>query len=390
MNDRRHFLAQVASLSAVSAGALGVPGAWAQRSDYGSGRIVHRPFPLNSEPRPYQLAAGFITPQSDFYIRNHGTVPELSAEGYGILIETPGAAPTTMPLAELRSRFQRRTVTAVMQCAGNRRADMGKYKSVSGDAWQAGSISNAVWGGVGLGDVLRAAGVREAGDLHVAFAGHDDIEEEGEKFKYGVSIPLAKAMASETLVAFDMNGETLTPVHGFPVRMVVPGYAGVRSPKWLASIKVQDKPSDNHIQQKEYRLFSPDVTSQTADPSKAPFINDMPLNSALLMPSEGASIASGLTRLRGFAIATSERIARVEVSADGGKTWTQAALDVHPDAPWSWTPWTADVRLSKGRKELVVRAFGSNGGNQPATPAPIWNYPGYLSRSWHRVHVDVI
>ena len=243
---------------------------------------------------------------------------------------------------------------------------------------------------MGLGDVLRAAGVRDHSDLHVAFAGHDDIEEEGEKFKFGVSIPLSKAMAAETLIAFEMNGEALAPVHGFPARIVVPGYAGVRSPKWLASIKVQDKPSDNRIQQKEYKLFPPEVTSQTADPGKAPSINDMPLNSAILVPSEGTVIASGTTTVRGFAIATSERVARVEVSADGGETWTQAALEMHTDAPWSWTPWTADVRLGKGRKELVVRAFGSNGGSQPATPAPIWNYPGYLSRSWHRVHVESV
>ncbi|RYF19690.1 MAG: molybdopterin oxidoreductase [Oxalobacteraceae bacterium] len=390
MTNRRRFLAQFAASSAAAAGGFRPSNLWAQQNDFGTGRIVHRSFPLNSEPRPYALAAGFITPQSDFYIRNHGTVPELRAQGYGVRLEMPGTAPVTLTLDDLRSRFERRTITAVMQCAGNRRADMGKYKSVSGDAWQAGSISNAVWGGVGLGDVLRAAGVRDAGDLHVAFAGHDDIEEEGEKFKFGVSIPLAKAMALETLIAFDMNGEVLTPAHGFPVRMVVPGYAGVRSPKWLASIKVQDKPSDNHIQQKEYRLFSPDVTSQTADPSKAPFINDMPLNSAILLPSEGAAIASGTATLRGFAIATSERVSRVEVSADGGSTWTQAMLDSRPDTPWSWTPWTADVRLRKGRHQLVVRAFGSNGGSQPATPAPIWNYPGYLSRSWHRVHVDAV
>lgn len=390
MTKRREFLGQFASMLAVSSIGFGLPNAWAQRSDFGAGRIVHRPFPLNSEPRPYRLAAGFLTSQDDFYIRNHGTVPELSATNYGIRIEVPGTPPSTVMLADLKSRFARRTITAVMQCAGNRRADMGKYKSVSGDAWQAGSIGNAVWGGISLGDVLRAAGIREAGDLHVAFASHDDIEEEGEKFKYGVSIPLAKALAPETLIAFDMNGETLTAVHGFPARIVVPGYAGVRSPKWLASIKVQEKPSDNRIQQKEYRLFPPEVTSQTADPSKAPFINDMPLNSAILVPSEGALIASGSTTLRGFAIATSELVDRVEVSVDGGKTWALATLDKRVDAPWSWTPWTVDVRLGRGRKELVVRAFGSNGGSQPETSASIWNHPGYLSRSWHRVHVETI
>lgn len=364
--------------------------AFAQKTDYGAGRIVHRKFPLNSEPRPVDLAAGFITPQSDFYIRNHGTVPELTENGYGISVEVPGAAPVMLMLSDLKSRFARRTVTAVMQCAGNRRADMGKFKSVSGDAWQAGSIGNAVWGGIGLNDVLKSAGIREVGDLHVAFAGHDDIEEEGEKFKFGVSIPLSKAMAQETLIAFDMNGEALSPVHGFPARIVVPGFAGVRSPKWLASIKVQDKPSDNHIQQKEYRLFPPDVTSQTVDLGKGPFINDMPLNSAILLPADGDVLSIGVSMVRGFAIATSERVARVDVSGDGGKTWVRATLDLHGEAPWSWVPWSAPIRLEKGHRELVVRAFGSGGGSQPSTPAPIWNFPGYLSRSWHRVRVQAV
>ncbi len=389
MYSRRRFVEKTSLL----AGALlldweGLPTAQAQTPD--TGPIVHRQFPLNSEPRPPRLGAGFITSQTDFYIRNHGTIPSLSEAGHRVRVQIPGSAAAAMSLADLKGKFSLRSMNAVMQCAGNRRADMGKFKSVSGDAWRVGAISNAKWTGVGLGDVLRSLGVRDNPDLHVAFAAHDDIEEEGEHFKFGVSIPLAKAMAPESLLAFQMNGEALSAAHGFPLRVVIPGYAGVRSPKWLAAISVQDRPSDNHIQQKEYKLFPPDVTKQTVDLSKGPFINDMPLNSAILLPSDDTTVAAGKSNVRGYAIATSARVDRVELSSDGGKTWNRATLETHADAPWSWTPWTAQVNLPKGKHELVVRAYDTAGGSQPATPAPIWNYAGYLSRSWHTVSIQAV
>ena len=389
MNSRRMFLKQVGALSTGWVGVSRVPLAEAAEDGFADGPIVHRAFPLNREPRPARLTRGYITPQSDFYVRNHGTVPRLVEEGYTVRVELPGATPVDMSLTDLRSLPTRR-VTAVMQCAGNRRADMGRYKSVSGDAWHAGAIGNAVWEGVGLDAVLQRAGLQSSQPLHVAFGAHDDIEEEGERFKFGVSIPLAKAMAPESLIAFRMNGEPLTAEHGFPLRVVIPGYAGVRSPKWLASIRVQDRPSDNHIQQKEYKLFPPDVTSQTVDLSKGPFIDEMPLNSAILLPAEGTVVPAGTLPVRGWAISTTSPIARVEISADGGRTWKRAVLDSHPDAPWSWTPWTAGVELAKGTHVVTVRAFDQAGDEQPPSAAPIYNYPGYLSRAWHQVKVHAV
>ena len=225
--------------------------------------------------------------------------------------------------------------------------------------------------------------------MHVAFASHDEIEEEGERFNFGVSIPLEKALAAETLLAFAMNGEPLTEEHGFPLRVVTPGYAGVRSPKWLASITVQDRPSDNHIQQKEYKLFPPDMTKETEDLSKGVTINDMPLNSAILEPAEGDMLKPGKTAVRGYAIATGTPIRRVEVSADGGGSWREARLEAHPDAPWSWTFWTADMDLRAGPAQLVVRAFDDAGETQPSDAESIYNFPGYLCRAWHRVDVRV-
>ena len=340
--------------------------------------IVHRKTPLNFEPRPSRLAS-FITPQADFYVRNHGTMPKLSTETYKLKIGSMEFG--IKDLEMLPKRF----VTAVMQCAGNRRADMSEYKHVSGDAWQVGAIGNAEWAGVSLTDVLKKASMGEK--AHVAFACHDDIEEERERFKYGVSIPMRKAMASETILAWSMNGERLTPEHGFPLRLVTPGYAGVRSPKWIASIVAQDQPSDNHIQQKEYKLFPPDVIKEKADFSKAPFVNDMPLNSVILQPIENATVKSGKTAVTGYAIYTASRVTKVEVSGDGGKTWKQADIKRESASPWSWVHWRAEIELKAGDRELAVRAFDAQNNGQPETAAPIYNFPGYLMTAWHRVKI---
>jgi len=147
--------------TALMAAAAGIPPARAQYARATPDMIVHRGYPLNAEPRGSALRAAFITPERDFYIRSHGTIPKLRAEDYRLRLGGQGLPTQELSLNDLRSRFPQRRVTAVLQCAGNRRADMGLVKHVSGDAWQAGAISNAEWGGVSLGDVLRAAGARE-------------------------------------------------------------------------------------------------------------------------------------------------------------------------------------------------------------------------------------
>ena len=373
MFDRRSVLQGAALLANVS-----LPSWAAAMAD--DGMIVHRNIPLNSEPRPDKLTS-FITDQSDFYVRNHGTTPAIDAATYKIRV---GAVDLTLSnLAQL----PKRSVTAVMQCAGNRRADMARYKRVSGDAWQAGAIGNAEWSGVSLADVLNRAGVGQK--AHVAFTAHDEIDEEREHFNFGVSIPMAKALASETILATSMNGQPLTPAHGFPLRLVTPGFAGVRSPKWLTSISVQDQPSDSRIQQKEYRQFAPKVIKEKADFTTAAFIDDMPLNSAILQPIEGATVKAGRSVLRGYAICTMHRVAKVEVSVDGGKTWSQAELKQASDSPWAWVQWSIASDLKAGDRELIVRAFDDQGSGQPEGAAPIFNFSGYLMNAWHRVTVHV-
>ena len=353
--------------------------------------IVHSTKPFNAEPSLMRLRAAAITPQSNFYVRSHGTIPELDENTHRLRVAGQVEKPFEFSIADLRRHFTVRMVAAVMQCAGNRRADMQRVKPTSGDPWAPGAIGNAKWTGVSLCDVLRAAGAQTTADLHVAFEACDEIRmPDEEPFRYGVSIPITKALSPEVLLAFEMNGEALAPEHGYPLRVVVPGYAGVRSPKWLAAIIVQDKPSENHMQQRDYKLVPAAMTEETVDWEKGVTIYEMPLNSAICEPASFAEMKAGRTTLRGYAIATARDIVRIDVSMNGGRSWHQADFEQDTNAPWSWTFWTATLELPRGEHELTVRAWDSAGQTQPAYPDDVWNFKGYLSAAWHRVHVSAI
>lgn len=353
------------------------------------GLIVHSEEPFNAEPPLDRLRATFITPQNGFYVRSHGAIPVLDPAKHTVRVEGLVKTPLTLSVGEVRTRFPERSVTATLQCAGNRRADMQRVRPVSGDPWAPGAIGTAEWIGVSLADVLQEAGADTAAHLHVAFLSADECSLDGKTFHFGASIPMTKALGPEVLLAYAINGEPLEAEHGAPLRVVVPGYAGVRSPKWVHSITVQDSPSNNPMQADDYKLFPPHVTKATFDPRHGLTINAMPVNSAICEPAPHARLSAGPTRVRGYAMASDRSIVRVDVSGDGGRTWQQAELDETSGAPWAWTFWTATIDLIPGEHELAVRAWDSAGQTQPALPDDTWNFKGYLSAAWHRISVVV-
>jgi sulfite oxidase len=352
-----------------------------------SDRIVHSADPLNAEPALSVLRARWLTEQGDFYVRSHGTVPLLEAGQHRVRVHGRVAQTLELSVEALRTGFAQRSVTAAMQCAGNRRSDLLAVRAVEGDPWRAGAIGNAEWTGVALRDVLRAAGAAE-GASHVAFGAVDEMTKGGATFRYGVSIPLGKALSPEVLLAWGMNGAPLAAEHGFPLRVVVPGFAGVRSAKWVAEIEVRDSPADTPVQLVDYRLFPGSVGEGEADPALGMTIDAMPLNSAICEPARDALVAAGPVRVSGYAVSTDRSVSRVEVSADGGRSWCQARVE-EAASPWSWVFWGATVELPAGEHELAVRAWDSAGQTQPASAEEVWNYKGYLCNAWHRVRVSV-
>lgn len=353
------------------------------------GLLAREEEPANLETPPGLLRGQPVTPSERFYVRNHGPVPAVDAETHRVRVRGGARGPREHSLADLRARFPERSVLATLQCAGNRRQELGAVRPLPGELpWAAGAVGTARWTGVALADVLADAGV-PPGARHVAFCALDSFRAGGESGFYGSSIELAKATRPEVLLAWAMNGEPLLPDHGAPLRVVVPGYIGARSVKWLDEVRLQAAPSDNHFQARSYKLFPPWVGAEDADWEQGLSLGELPVGSAILAPAGGTRHAPGPVRIEGYATAGGDRWpSRVEVSADGGISWAPAALDGEP-AAWRWRLWTAELELGPGSHRVVARAWDSAGHTQPERPEAVWNFKGYLNTAWPAVRFEV-
>jgi sulfite oxidase len=352
------------------------------------GLVVHSDQPLNAETPPPLLRESFVTPADAFYVRCHGDVPEVDPGRYRLEVSGLVERPLRLSLEDIRG-LPKSEATATLYCAGNRRAELMEREPIPGKvAWNVGAAGNARWGGVLLRDVLREAGI-EKGARHAAFAGLDRDVESGTGAPFGGSIPIERAASDRVLLAYEMNDRPLPPEHGFPLRVVVGGYIGARSVKWLSEITLQAEPSDNYYQAVEYKLFPPHVTAENVDYSRGEMLGEIPLNCVICAPQNGETVGQGPIRVRGYAVAGGDRrIERVEVSADEGRSWAGASL-TQEDGPGAWKFWEATLGLSPGPHEIVARAFDSGGETQPGSVGEVWNFQGYANNAWHRVTITV-
>jgi sulfite oxidase len=186
-----------------------------------------------------------------------------------------------------------------------------------------------------------------------------------------------------------MNDEPLAPEHGFPLRVIVPGYIGARSVKWLREITLQEHPSTNPYLARDYKVFPPEINAKTVDWSRGKTLESLILNAVITTPQEGETVAAGPTRIQGYAIAgEGAPVERVELSVDGGKTWTTATIVERAD-PYAWCFWEVTVALSPGDCQMVVRAWDASGQTQPEDMRPLWNFKGYMNNAWQRVKIHV-
>lgn len=319
--------------------------------------------PRNAEtPAPW-LRRSWLTPAETFFVRNHATVPAVDTNDYRLTVRGDVRTRLVLSLSDLRQRFNRVTVTATMTCAGNRRSHLNPVPN--GIPWGSGAIGNARWTGVRLRDILCAAGIRPNG-RHIAFTGLDQIDDE----PFGGSIPLPKALSPEVLLATDMNGSPLPSEHGYPIRVIVPGYIGARSVKWLTRIAVQPEPSISYFQRNDYML-------------NGASLSEFPLNSAACWPLPGSVLPGRTTVVEGYAIGTGGApVDRVDVSADAGVVWHSATLN-GPSRPWTWRFWQAKIDIPPGPHLLVARAWDRSGACQPEHPSPMRNPHGYANNAWH-------
>ena len=347
--------------------------------------VVHGEEPFNAETGLGSLTDS-VTDTAAFYVRGHGAVPEVDNDAWRLHVSGLVERELTLSLETLREAFRERSVTATLQCAGNRRAGLIAIRDIPGEApWGPGATGTAIWTGVALADVLALAGpLADASD--VGFEGADECPEAKPVQRFGGSIPLDKARRLEVLLAWAMNGEPLAPVHGAPLRVVVPGYIGARSVKWLERIELRCEPWPGYFQHVVYRLVPADGTP---GPGVGMPLGLVALNSDVLSPRDGATLTAGPVDVCGYAFAGGDRhVARVDVSIDG-ESWTQAEL-LEDLGRWAWRQWRITLDLAPGEHEVLVRAWDSSAATQPEDEAALWNPKGYVNNARPRIRINTI
>ena len=345
--------------------------------------------PLNREPPLDELISSFLTPVEEGYDRNHGMQPDLDGSTHHVRVDGAINKVLELSITDLQTDFEQHEVVCALQCAGNRRHTMRvKIKEVQGIDWSDGAVMNCKWTGPRLKDVLEQAGVTlnhaEREVAHVAFACYSAPCQEDTW--YGASIPLARALRDDgdVILALKMNDQPLTRKHGYPVRVVTPGIAGARAVKWLDKITVQTRESDNFYMQHDYKVLPPDATdSETADKywHTTPPVQEMPVNSTIAIPAEGSTVerdADGLVTVAGYALPSGDNgpVTKVEVSGDGGESWTDAELIHHDgEGKWSWKLWRCKVKVAPGSPRTIYsKATDAAGNTQPQRSQ--WNLRG--------------
>jgi sulfite oxidase len=338
--------------------------------------------PYNASPSLLQLRRALITPQPLFFVRSHGTIPPLEWESHRLSVDGLVQNPASFSMDELIERFPSIELTATLECAGNRRQELIDHQPIPNELpWGAEAISTAAWKGIRLRDVLEYVGVSEDAQ-HVEFVGGDEVSRGGKDFHYAASIPLEKALEEEALLVYEMNGEPLTPIHGAPLRGMVPGFIGARSVKWLGNIHLRTNPSPNYFQQRSYKLFPPTVSAETVDWSEGEQLEGLNINTVICVPFDGYSTRAGKVVVKGYSITGGgNKIEKVEVSPDGGRSWLPAKLE-QPE-PWAWAFWEITLNLVPGTYQIIARAQDEAGNTQPDEIAPIWNFKGYMNNAWH-------
>ncbi|HUY35450.1 MAG TPA: sulfite oxidase [Pirellulales bacterium] len=342
-------------------------------------RKVIQAFPENSET-PLASIQGWVTPNRLFFVRNHFEVPTIDLTRWRLRVEGLVERPLEFSWDELNS-MPRRSVFATVECAGNGRSFL--QKTAPGVQWGPGAVGHAEWTGVPLVSVLEKAGIQPAG-TEVLFEGADSGTESDhpEPMRFARSLPLKKALHPDTLLACRMNGDVLSPNHGFPLRLFVPGWYGVASVKWLERIEIIDRPFQGYFQTKKYT-----VGRRTSSGVETEIVGPMTVKSQIVRPHDGAILGLGANRVFGIAWAGEETVAAVEVSTDAGDTWHTAQL-TGPSAPYSWTLWEYLWEVAEPEAHILLsRAISASGQVQPAEHDPLC--AGYVIRHSLPTHVQV-
>ena len=322
-----------------------------------------------------------ITPTGMHYLLNHFDIPYVDAASWKLTIGGRVGTPLSLDLDDLRRR-PAVTFPVTFECAGNGRV-FAKPRPVN-QPWLHGAVSTAEWTGTPLGPILEEAGLAD-GAREVLFTGLDrGIQFDVDQY-YQRSLTVAEAMRDEVILAYEMNGAPLEPQHGFPLRLVVPGWYGMTNVKWLDRIEVIDEAFDG-VQMQFYRETSgPEDAGAPVETMKVRALMAPP--GIVDFPSLQRRVEAGSVTLVGRAWAGRSQVARVEVSTDDGASWHDAVLD-DPIGPYAWRGWRYEWHATQGEHMLCTRATDSEGNVQP--PEPVWSYYGVGNNGMARQPVIVV
>ncbi len=375
MNYSRRKMFQ---LAASFAAASSLPGADDTKRDM----IVRSARPYDAE-MPMSGFQHYLTPIENFFVRSHHYTPTVEIESYKLSVEGEVATPLSLSLDDLK-KLPKVEMVSVCECAGNGRS---LYEpSMPGLQWEYGGVGNAKWTGVRLADVLKKAGIKPSA-VDVLFDGADVPV--GTMPDFQRTIPTKRALHPNTMLAYEMNGQALPVAHGFPLRVIVPGWASDSWVKWLTRIQVLDKEFDGFFMKTAYRypekLAAPGVA---VPPDKMRPVQSLRVKSVIATPLIGSQVAAGKpTVIAGAAWAGDDGpVTGVDVSVDGGRSWKPAVLGTDK-SQFGWRLFRGNWTPAEGYYNLMARAKTA-GAIQPF--APEWNPSGYQNNTVHRVGVEAV
>jgi sulfane dehydrogenase subunit SoxC len=332
---------------------------------------------------PLEALRWEITPIGLHYLLTHYDIPDVDVASWRLEVAGLVERGLSLSLDDLRGRPSVE-VAVTMECAGNGRALVEPH--VESQPWVLEAVGTARWRGVPVSEVLAEAGVR--GDaLEVLFTGLDRGVEGDEPQAYERSLPLSELLEGDAVLAYEVNGVPLPPQHGYPLRLVVPGWYGMTSVKWLARVTVRDEPFAGYQMSHSYR-----VRFEEDEPGEP--ITRIAPRSLMVPPgipeflSRARVVAAGPCEIVGRAWSGGVEIAAVDVSTDGGSTWAAAELGPQSLGRWAWRAWRFEWDARPGEYELCCRARDASGFEQPLDPP--WNVGGYVNNAVQRVAVTVV
>jgi DMSO/TMAO reductase YedYZ molybdopterin-dependent catalytic subunit len=335
---------------------------------------------------PLSGFSDYITPIEHFFVRTHVYAPRVTLNDWRLKVDGAVATPLTMTMEDVK-RLPTVEVVSVVECAGNGR---GFYEpSMPGLQWTNGGVGNGRWRGVRLADVLKRAGVKDSA-REILFNGGDVPI--GTMPDFQRSIPIRKALDSNTLLAYDMNGEVLPVEHGFPLRVVTPGWAGNSWIKWVTSISVLDKEDEGFWTKRAYRHPGRPVEPGTAVPlEQTEPVTSLRVKSVIAAPLDGSFVVNGRpVTINGVAWSgDAGPVTAVEISVDGGRSWRPAALKREQRTPFGWRQWEHTwTPTREAYYSILSRARDAAGNTQPLDQE--WNPSGYGWNVVPRVGVNVV